>query len=61
MNDACSGRGCLAIGIYMGHYIVPNFLFTLSGTGKVNICNVFLQFGNLLFCNGQTQSTLCLC
>ena len=61
MDDTGSGRSCLSISIDMGHYIVADFLFTLSGAGKVDVCDVIFQLCHLFGSNRQSKLHFCFC
>ena len=58
MDDTGGGGRSLAVGVYMCHHVVTNFLFPGSGTGKVNVRDVGFQLLDLLFGDRQPQRML---
>ena len=58
VDDPRGGRSCLPIDINVRHYVVMDFSFPCSRKIKINICNMSVQFRNLLCRDGQAQLML---
>ena len=55
MDDARRGRRRLAVGIYMGHHVVADFLFPLPHAFIVDIRDVRFQLRHLFLCDRQSE------
>ena len=53
MNDACCLGTLLAIGIYMAHHIMTDFLFSRLGHIIIDILCMGLELVNLLLGNDR--------
>ena len=59
--DDRPGRGAdIAIGMHVGHHVVPQPPLVAFGRRKIDIIDVLLQLGDLLRADRQAEFRLCL-